>query len=193
MTALTTNSIKTASPGVKRAEALPGFWLGTALVVLAVLRWAFPAESGVSSRPAAARAEYRGRSWQLPAERRALTARMRTPPSASEDHRSCLRLLPTSGAGLEASACLTNTERWVWGLPLDLNRATAAELSRLPGIGPKGAERILAERDREGGFRSVEEVWRRHELPEETRAALRQWFMVEGTRESDGESSGQAL
>lgn len=35
--------------------------------------------------------------------------------------------------------------------PLDLNRATAAELARLPGIGPKLAERILARRATLGG------------------------------------------
>lgn len=35
--------------------------------------------------------------------------------------------------------------------PLDLNHATAAELARLPGIGPKLAERILARRAVLGG------------------------------------------
>jgi competence ComEA-like helix-hairpin-helix protein len=38
--------------------------------------------------------------------------------------------------------------------PLDLNRATAAELARLPGIGPTLAERITAERERRGRFDS---------------------------------------
>ena len=37
---------------------------------------------------------------------------------------------------------------------LDLNRATAAELQALPGIGPVGARRIVAERERNGPFRS---------------------------------------
>ena len=37
---------------------------------------------------------------------------------------------------------------------LDLNTAGAAELQRVPGIGPVGAERIVAERERNGPFRS---------------------------------------
>ena len=40
------------------------------------------------------------------------------------------------------------------GAPLDLNRATAADLDRLPGIGPAKAQSIVAYREREGPFRS---------------------------------------
>ena len=42
--------------------------------------------------------------------------------------------------------------------PLDLNAATAAELERLPGIGPALAGRIVAYRDSVGRFRTVEEL-----------------------------------
>jgi len=41
---------------------------------------------------------------------------------------------------------------------LNLNRATAAELDRLPGISPTVAERIVAYREGHGGFTSVEEL-----------------------------------
>ena len=40
--------------------------------------------------------------------------------------------------------------------PLDLNRASVADLARLPGVGPGLAERILAERERRGRFDSPE-------------------------------------
>ena len=42
--------------------------------------------------------------------------------------------------------------------PVDLNRAGAAELDALPGIGPVLAGRILEHRARNGPFRSVEEL-----------------------------------
>lgn len=42
--------------------------------------------------------------------------------------------------------------------PLDLNRATAAELEALPGIGEVKAAAILAVRDARGGFESIDEL-----------------------------------
>jgi competence ComEA-like helix-hairpin-helix protein len=40
--------------------------------------------------------------------------------------------------------------------PLDLNRASVAELARLPGVGPGLAQRIVQERERRGRFESPE-------------------------------------
>lgn len=42
--------------------------------------------------------------------------------------------------------------------PVDLNHATAAELERLPGIGPALAARIVADREANGPFRSVDDL-----------------------------------
>jgi len=41
---------------------------------------------------------------------------------------------------------------------LDINRATAAELEKLPGIGPALARRIVEWREIHGPFRSVEDL-----------------------------------
>ena len=48
----------------------------------------------------------------------------------------------------------TTEPRW----PLDINRATAVQLEALPGVGPTSAGRIVAYRETNGGFRSVEEL-----------------------------------
>lgn len=42
--------------------------------------------------------------------------------------------------------------------PLDLNRATAQDLRRLPGVGPALAARILTARARSGRFESVDDL-----------------------------------
>jgi competence protein ComEA len=44
--------------------------------------------------------------------------------------------------------------------PVAVNRATAAELERVPGIGPSLAARIVAYRDSVGGLRSLDELER---------------------------------
>jgi competence protein ComEA len=44
------------------------------------------------------------------------------------------------------------------GEPLDLNAAVAGDLQLLPGVGPKLAQRIVDERMRRGGFRSLDEL-----------------------------------
>ena len=43
---------------------------------------------------------------------------------------------------------------------VDINRADAAELEQLPGVGPATAEAITAERDRNGPFLSAEDLQR---------------------------------
>lgn len=45
-------------------------------------------------------------------------------------------------------------------LTLDLNRASVAELSTLPGVGPARAEAIVLDRIRRGAFGGVEELAR---------------------------------
>jgi competence protein ComEA len=47
-----------------------------------------------------------------------------------------------------------------WAGAGDLNAADAADLQRLPGIGPVGARRIVEERDAAGPYRTVGDLVR---------------------------------
>jgi competence ComEA-like helix-hairpin-helix protein len=42
--------------------------------------------------------------------------------------------------------------------PIDINRASAEEFAKLPGIGPELARRIVAFREKHGPFRRVEDL-----------------------------------
>jgi len=46
----------------------------------------------------------------------------------------------------------------VLGIPADLNRVSAADLALIPGVSRSLGERIVAERARRGGYRSLEEL-----------------------------------
>ena len=57
--------------------------------------------------------------------------------------------------------------------PLDLNRATPAELERLPGIGPGLAARIVDARQRRGSFSAVDDLRRVRGIGEATLERVR--------------------
>jgi competence protein ComEA len=61
--------------------------------------------------------------------------------------------------------------------PIDVNHATAAELQRLPGIGPKLAQRILETREQQP-FRSVEDLRRVRGIGVKTLERLRPYVAI---------------
>jgi competence protein ComEA len=42
--------------------------------------------------------------------------------------------------------------------PVNLNTATEAQIASLPGVGPKAAQRIVEYRQKNGGFKKIEEL-----------------------------------
>ena len=64
---------------------------------------------------------------------------------------------------------------------IDLNRADVRELAVLPGIGPVLAQRIAANRERNGPFRSAEDLARVHGVGAKTIAQLQGHYVVHPT------------
>ena len=62
---------------------------------------------------------------------------------------------------------------------IDPNRADAAELASLPGIGPALAQRIIDERTRGGPFRSLDDLLRVSGIGEKTLGKLRPRLRIE--------------
>jgi competence ComEA-like helix-hairpin-helix protein len=62
---------------------------------------------------------------------------------------------------------------------VDLNLASKAELSLIPGIGPKSADAILAYRQTHGGFTRVEELTRIPGIKEGKLRSLRPYVTVD--------------
>ena len=60
-----------------------------------------------------------------------------------------------SPAGKERAAAMPAATA---AAPVNLNTATAAQIATLPGIGPKAAERIIEYRQKNGGFKKIEEL-----------------------------------
>jgi competence protein ComEA len=74
--------------------------------------------------------------------------------------------------------------------PLNLNAATATQLESLPGIGAKTAERIIEYRQKNGGFKKVEELMNVRGVGEKSFLKLKPLITVVPPKV---EASGQAV
>jgi competence protein ComEA len=86
------------------------------------------------------------------------------------------RAAPSTGChgGREPSKLGSNKHRVGY-----LNTATAAQLDALPGIGPAYAQRILDYRERNGPFRSVQQLRDARLIPNATFERLKDRLAVE--------------
>ena len=62
---------------------------------------------------------------------------------------------------------------------VDINTATAEELTALPGVGEALAERIIAYREEHGGFRAAEELLEVKGIGESKFAEMKDWIILE--------------
>ena len=88
---------------------------------------------------------------------------------------------PTTAAsrgGSKASPGDTTPTRTTLPLIIDINRANADELDRLPGIGPKTAKAIIEHRTRNGPFASVDDLLAVRGIGPATLAEIRNWVKV---------------
>lgn len=73
--------------------------------------------------------------------------------------------------------------------PVDINTAGVEELDQLPGIGEVLAGRIIAYREANGPFESIEELMEVSGIGEAKLAELEGWITVGAPPESGGETS----
>jgi competence ComEA-like helix-hairpin-helix protein len=74
---------------------------------------------------------------------------------------------------------------------LDINRATAADFEKLPGIGPELARRIVAYRKEHGPFRRVEDLLVIRGMGEKKWRAIRPYLTVGGGERKRNKPSRQ--
>jgi len=73
--------------------------------------------------------------------------------------------------------------------PVNINTASAAELQKLPGIGPATARSIVRYRERNGPFRRVEELLIIRGISRSRLKALRPYITVESPKPKEGPKS----
>jgi competence protein ComEA len=100
---------------------------------------------------------------------------------ASDDSKatSTSKRSPPSKKNTPSSTATTGGSKKAASLtpPIDINRATPDELQRLPGIGPKMAERIIEERQK-APFQSVDDLRRVHGIGPKVLERLRPHVVV---------------
>jgi DNA uptake protein ComE-like DNA-binding protein len=75
-------------------------------------------------------------------------------PSYAEQPKSVVQQVPTQSVNEVPPAQL---EQQIKSEPIDLNKASELEIAGLPGVGPILAKRAIMERDKIGGFQSLED------------------------------------
>jgi competence protein ComEA len=90
-----------------------------------------------------------------------------------------LALAVAVGAALAAEADDAGTADGAAVLRIDINKASAVELTAIPGVGNALAQRIVAFREKEGPFRRVEDLLKIKGIGEKSFQKMRPHVKVE--------------
>ena len=73
-------------------------------------------------------------------------------------------------------ADMSNANKLMLGIPVDINRVTSDDLVLISGIGERTAEHIMEWRERAGGFRKVEDLMKIRGIKEKKFQKLKDYF-----------------
>lgn len=105
-------------------------------------------------------------------------------PPTSPPARIADQPLPPPPSAPPATQSAASHETEPIAVPIDLNTATVDELASLPGVGIATAHRIVEERNRRGGFQSVDEAAVAAKLQPHVRSRLQQAAVVSERQQS---------
>ncbi len=66
--------------------------------------------------------------------------------------------------------------------PIDINNATVSDLTKLPGIGDKMANRIVDYRNKNGNFKTIEEIMNVKGINEKKYQRIKDYIIVKKTQ-----------
>ncbi len=66
--------------------------------------------------------------------------------------------------------------------PIDINNATVSDLTKLPGIGDKMANRIVDYRNKNGNFKTIEEIMNVKGINEKKYQRIKDYIVVKKTQ-----------
>jgi competence protein ComEA len=103
---------------------------------------------------------------------------------------TALLLLTTSAASMAAPSQQTAAQKptsptTVVAAPINVNTATSAELEKLPGVGPAMALRIVEYRQKNNGFKKIEDLMQVKGIGEKTFLKLKPLVTITPARTSE--------